>query len=111
MLWSLSPRRQYAKKGGSINAANLGEVIREVPENRFGYVAMDMSQPVGDRHAAKLLWGSLAEAYAEGGCEIYVYFRAGLINGGIAGDCGAIFNREVDWFDFVGSGASGNHEG
>ena len=94
-----------------MNDANSGEVTREVPENHFGYVAMDVSQPVGDRRAAELLWGSLADACDEGGCEIHVHFRAGLINGGTAGDWRVIFNREIYWFDFVGFGDSGNYEG
>lgn len=91
--------------------ANSGEVVSEGRDNLFGYVKMDMSQPIGDREASELLWGSLAESYAEGGCEIHVHFRAGLVNGGVAGDWCAIFNRKVDWLDFVGDGAFINHEG
>jgi hypothetical protein len=87
------------------------EVRDQGLDNLFGYVAMDMSQPVGDREASELLWGSLAEAYAEGGCEIHVHFRAGVVNGGIAGDWCAIFNREIDWLDFVRDRAFVDHEG
>lgn len=66
---------------------------------------MDLRQPVVNWEATELGWGSLAETYAEGGCELHVHFRAGFVNGGIAGDWCAIFNRTVDWFDFIGSEA------
>lgn len=69
------------------------------------YVAMDMRQPVGNRHAAELLWGSLAETYVEGGCEVHIHFRAGFVNGGVAGDWCAVFDRSKDWLDFIGSKA------
>jgi len=66
---------------------------------------MDTLQPCGDRHAAKLLWCSLAESYAEVGCELHINFRAGFVNGGIASDWCAVFNRTEDWLDLVGSEA------
>lgn len=86
-----------------MTGANSGEVIGKRRDNLFGYVTMDMRQPLGNRHAAELLWGSLAESYAEGGCEIHVHFRAGFVDGGVAGDWCAIFNRTKDWLDFVRS--------
>ncbi len=94
-----------------MTGANSGEVIGKGRENPFSYVVMDTRQSVGDREASELLWGSLAETYAEGGCEIHVHFRAGLVNGGIAGDWCAVFNRECDWLDFISSGASRNPKG
>lgn len=85
--------------------SNWGEVVGKERQNVPHYVTMDVRQPVGNRHAAKLLWGSLAESYAEGGHELHIHFLAGLVNGGIAGDWCAIFNRAEDWLDFVSSEA------
>lgn len=91
-----------------------GQEIFEGRQYRARYVAMDMRQPVGNRHAAQLLWGSLTETYVEGRCEVHVHFRAGLVNGGVAGDWCAVFNQSKDWLDFVGSEAfdpEGNRSG
>jgi hypothetical protein len=63
---------------------------------------MNLRQLVVNRHATEWLRGSLAETYAEGGCELHVHFRAGFVQGGEAGDWCAIFNRTVDYLDFVG---------
>lgn len=49
-------------------------------------------------------WGSLAEAHAEFGIEIHVYFRAGFVEGGEAGDSRVVFDRTpTHEFDVVGS--------
>lgn len=81
--------------------SDSGEVRGKGRKHLLDYVTMDVSQPIGDRHAAELLWGSLPESYAEGGCEMHVHFRAGFVNGGIASDWCTIFNRAEDWFKFV----------
>jgi hypothetical protein len=94
-------RHTKGRDYGGMTDANSGEVIGEGFNDLFGYVAMDIRQPFGNRHAAELLWGSLAESYAEGGCEIHVYFRAGFVDGGVAGNWCTIFNRAEDWLDFV----------
>lgn len=78
-----------------------GEVRGQTRKHLAHYVVMDVSKPVGNGHASELLWGSLAETYAEGGCELHVHFRAGVVNGGIAGDWCAIFNRAEDWLDLI----------
>lgn len=81
-----------------------GEIGRKGLEDFPRYVEMDLSEPLGSRDAADLLWGSLAETYAEGGCEMHIHFRAATIEGWMAGDWCAIFNRAEDWFDFIRSG-------
>lgn len=90
---------------------NSAEVRDEGRKNRFRYVTMDTREPVGDRVASELLWSSLAETYAKGGIELHVHFRAGFVNGGIAGDWCAIFNRSEDWLDFVDSDTAEDDEG
>ena len=54
-----------------------------------------------NRHAVELLWDSLAEPYAEGGCEMHLYFCAGFVQGREAGDWCKIFDRPVDHLDLV----------
>lgn len=78
-----------------------GEVRGQWRQDPPRYVVMDFSESLGNRQASNLLWGSLAETYQEGGCELHVHFRAGFVGGGVAGDWCAIFNRVEDWLDFV----------
>jgi hypothetical protein len=84
-----------------MTGANSGEEFFEVLPPLSHYMAMDVSQPVGNWHVSELLWSGLTEAYAEGGCEVHVHFCASIVNSGIAGDWCAIFNRAEDWFDFI----------
>ena len=50
-----------------------------------------------------MLRGSLTETYAEGRREIHIHLRTGVVNGRVAGDWCAIFNRTEDRLDFVRS--------
>jgi hypothetical protein len=61
---------------------NSGKVRNEGRQHPAYYVVMDLGQLVGNRHASELLWSSLSETYAEGGCELHVHFRAGIVYGG-----------------------------
>jgi hypothetical protein len=88
-----------------------GEVRSHRPENLVRYVVMDARQRIGNLDAAEVLWSTLAESYVEGGCELHVHFRAGTVEGRIVGDWCAVFNREVDWLDFLGSNAVGDKIG
>lgn len=72
---------------------------------------MNLCQLVGNRQASELLWGSLAETYAERRCEMHVHFRAGFVNSWVAGDWCAIFHRAEDWLDFVNREECGHPEG
>jgi len=64
-------------------------------------VVVDEFESKRNRHALELLWDSLAEAYAEGWLGLHVHFRAGFVEGGIAGDWCAAFNKAEDGFDVV----------
>ncbi len=86
------------------------QVRDERRENFACYVVMDARQRVGDRDAAELFWGTFAKTYVEDGCEVHVHFRAGLVEGRVADDWCAVFNRKRDWLDFVGSYAFRNPE-
>lgn len=85
-----------------------GEVRSQGGDNLARYVVMDARKRLGNLNAAELLWTTQAESYVEGGCELHVHFRAGTIEGRILGDWCAVFNREVDWFDFLDSNTVGD---
>jgi hypothetical protein len=72
---------------------------------------VDIPQHGGDGEPWYLFWDSLAEAYAEGGLEIHLHFRAGTVEGGVAGDWCAVFNRTpAHEFDFVEHVVAGGDE-
>jgi hypothetical protein len=72
---------------------------------------MDNPEYLRDGEPWYSFWDSLAEAYAEGGVEIHLHFRAVLDEGGVAGEWCAVFNRTpAHEFDFVGCVVAGSDE-
>lgn len=96
---NLAPRRQYGIALASANNMNSGEVQSQGAQHFVGDVGVDCRESRGNRHTPEYLWDSLAEAYAESRCDIHVHFRARFVEGGIAGNWCALFNRVEDRFD------------
>src|SRR5215208_7813162 len=90
---------------------NSGKEFFEVREHVANDASVYHPKYVRDGEPWDSFWNSLAEAYAEGGVEIHIHFRAGFVEGGVAGDWCAIFNRTpAQDFDFVGDVVAGDDE-
>ncbi len=89
-----------------------GEKVFERRQHFAVDATVDVAQYLRDGEPWDSFWPSLAEAYAELGIEIHVHFRAGFVEGGIAGDFCAVFNRTPPHeFDVVGGVAvAGSNE-
>src|SRR5215217_5162968 len=90
---------------------NSGKEFFEVREHVANDASVYHPKYVRDGELWDSFWNSLAEAYAEDGVEIHIHFRAGFVEGGVAGDWCAIFNRTPSQdFDFVGGVVAGGDE-
>jgi len=90
---------------------NSSKEVFEGRQNLANDTPVDVSEYLRDGEPWDSFWGSLAEAYAEFGIEMHVYFRAGFVKGSVAGDFCAVFNRTpthkfnvVDGVVIAGSG-------
>lgn len=89
----------------------LSEGFFEGRQHLTNDVSVDNPQYLRDGEPWHFFWGSLAEAYAEAGVEVHVHFRAGFVEGGVAGDWCAVFNRTpAHELDLVGYVVAGDHE-
>lgn len=73
-------------------------------------VVVDRRQPERYWHSSEGLGNPSSEAYVGSGCDLHVHFRAGLVEGGIAGDWCAAFNRMPKVLDVVGCEVVGNEQ-
>jgi hypothetical protein len=87
-----------------VSDLNSGKEVFEGRQNLANDTSVDVSEYLRNRDPWDFFWGSLAEAHAEFGIEIHVYFRAGFVEGGEAGDSRVVFDRTpTHEFDVVGS--------